>query len=66
VYPRRAAALLEGARLAMASGLADDSRGVALFNAGRYQAVLDRYEKANPDPRLLRVRAAFLHDDPGR
>jgi hypothetical protein len=31
----------------------------------RYQAVLDRYAKPNPDPHLLRVRAAFLQVDSG-
>ena len=60
----KAAALREGARLAMASGLEDDPRAVALFDRGRYQAVLDRYEQTNPDTHLLRVQAAFLHDDP--
>lgn len=65
VYPTKAAALLEGARLAMASGLEDDPRAVALFEKGRYEAVLDRYEKTNPDTHLLRVQAAFLQDDPG-
>ena len=49
----------------MAGGLADDPRAVALFEEGRYQAVLNRYEKTNPDTHLLRVHAAFLHDDPG-
>jgi hypothetical protein len=37
VYPTKAAALLDGARLAMASGLEDDPRAVALFEKGRYQ-----------------------------
>jgi hypothetical protein len=37
---------------------------VALLNEGRYQAVLDRYEKANPDPDLLRVRAPLLREFP--
>ena len=49
----------------MASGLEDDPRAVALFEKGRYQAVLDRCEKTNPDTQLLVVQAAFLHDDPG-
>jgi hypothetical protein len=38
---------------------------VALVKEGRYQAVLDRYEMANPDADLLRVRAAFVQVDPG-
>jgi hypothetical protein len=38
---------------------------VALVNEGRYPAVLDRYERGNPDPQLLRVLAAFLQVDPG-
>jgi hypothetical protein len=42
VYPTKAAALRAGAGLAMASGLEDDPRAVALFEKGRYQAVLDR------------------------
>lgn len=49
----------------MASGLEDDPRAVVLFDRGRYQAVLDRYEKTNPDTHLLGVQAALLQDDPG-
>lgn len=64
VYPTKAAALLEGARLAMASGLEDDPKSSALFERGRYQAVLEWYEKLNPDTHLLRVQPAFLQDDP--
>lgn len=63
VYPSKAAALLEGARLAMASGLEDDPRAVALFKKGRYQAVLERYEELNPATHLLRVQPAFLYDE---
>jgi hypothetical protein len=64
VYATKAAALLEGARLAMASGLEDDPQAIASFERGRYQAVLDRYERLTPDTHLLRVQPAFLQDDP--
>lgn len=64
VYATEAAALLEGARLAMASGLEDDPQAIASFERGRFQAVLDRYERLNPDTHLLRVQPAFLQDDP--
>jgi hypothetical protein len=47
------------------SGLEGDPRAVALFEKGRCQAVLDRYEKTNPDIHLLCVQAAFLQGDPG-
>ena len=64
MYATKAAALLEGARLAMASGLEDDPQASALFERGRHQAVLERYERLNPDTHLLRVQPAFLQDDP--
>ena len=63
VYPPKAAALLEGARLALGCGLEEDPHAVQLFHDGRYQAVLDRYEQTHPDTHLLRVQAAFLQDD---
>ena len=63
VYPPKAAALLEGARLALGCGLEEDPHAAQLFHDGRYQAVLDRYEQTHPDTHLLRVQAAFLQDD---
>lgn len=65
VYPTKAAALRNGAQLAMASGLDEDPKAADLFQRGRYQAVLDRYEELNPETHLLRVQPAFLHDEEG-
>ncbi len=63
VYRSEKAALLDGARLAMASGLDEDETARALFAAGRYAKVLDRYEETSPETHLLRVQAAFLQDE---
>lgn len=64
VYPSRAIALRVGAELALVCGLDEsDPEAVRLYQSGRYQAVLDRYEAAHPDSFLLRVQPAFLHDD---
>lgn len=65
VYPTREAALLAGADLAMQAGLDEDPNAAALFTAGRYAEVLERYEQTHPDTHILRVQAAFLQaDDP--
>lgn len=61
VYPTEAVALYEGARLAMAAGMDEDTRARTLFAAGRYAKVLERYEETHPETHLLRVQAAFLH-----
>ena len=63
VYPSRRAALQAGAELALASGLDADPAACAQHEAGRYQAVLDRYEATHPDGFVLRVQAAFLQFD---
>jgi hypothetical protein len=56
--------------LGLVSELQPDLSGVQGYARGASRVsgsvcVLDRYEKANPDPRLLRVQAVFLHGDPG-
>ncbi len=48
----------------MAAGLDDDGRACVLFDAHRYQGVLDRYEHLHSDTHLLRVQPAFLHPAP--
>ncbi|HEY3689953.1 MAG TPA: hypothetical protein VGL46_06575 [Pseudonocardiaceae bacterium] len=64
VYPSKAAALREGAKLAMACGLDEDTQARTLYAQGRYEKVLERYEQAYPDTHLLRVQPAFLqHPD---
>lgn len=63
VYPTQAAALHAGADLAMEAGLDEDQHAVALFIAGRYADVLQRYEQTHPDTHLLRVQAAILQPD---
>jgi hypothetical protein len=64
VYPSQAIALRAGAQLALACGLDEsDPQAVRLYQSGRYQAVLDRYEAAHPDSFLLRVQPAFLQDE---
>lgn len=60
VYATKAAALREGAGLAMASGLDEDAEANALFTAGKYAQVLERYEQTHPETHLLRVQPAFL------
>lgn len=66
VYPNRRAALQAGAELAMACGLDEDPVACAQYAAGRYQAVLDRYEASHPQGFVLRVQAAFLQfNEPG-
>jgi len=62
-YPTKRAALLAGADLALACGLVEDERAVALYHAGRLEAVLARYEETSPPDHLLRVQAAFLQGD---
>lgn len=60
VYPSKAAALREGAKLAMACGLDEDTQAAMLFAKGSYDKVLERYEQTHPDTHLLRVQPAFL------
>ena len=60
VYPSKAAALREGAKLAMACGLDEDAQATMLFAKGSYEKVLERYEHTHPDTHLLRVQPAFL------
>ncbi|MFD7161159.1 hypothetical protein ACFV9C_41700 [Kribbella sp. NPDC059898] len=60
VYPTKAIAVREGAALAMACGLDEDEEAVKLFDAHRYEKVLERYEATHPKSHLLRVQAAFL------
>jgi hypothetical protein len=62
VYPTKAVASREGAKLAMAAGLDEDDAAIELFAKGRYEAVMRRYERTHPDTHLLRVQPAFLHD----
>ncbi|WP_221357725.1 hypothetical protein [Streptomyces beigongshangae] len=61
VYATKRDALREGAFLAIACGL-DGEKDQARrdFEAGRYQKVMDCYEKTYPETHLLRVQAAFL------
>lgn len=63
VYRAQADALRAGAVLAMECGMDDDPRCTELFEAGRFAAVLKRYEELRPDGHLLRVQAAFLQLD---
>ncbi|WP_298800460.1 hypothetical protein [uncultured Pseudonocardia sp.] len=63
VYRTQRAALFAGADLAMEAGLDEDPEARAMFAAGRYTAVLARYEHTHPEGFLLRVQAAFLQDD---
>lgn len=63
VYPTKTAALLEGAKLAMACGMDEDTEATALFAAGKYAQVLERYEHTHPGTHLLRVQPAFLQFD---
>jgi hypothetical protein len=64
VYRTKADALRAGADLALAAGMDEIDPGTRqLHQAGKYQAVLDRYEAAHPDSFLLRVQAAFLQDE---
>lgn len=60
------AALREGAKLAMACGVAEDEPATELFAADCYEQVMNRHEESHPETHLLRVRAAFLQttDDP--
>jgi hypothetical protein len=64
VYPAKADALRAGADLALACGLDEtDPEAVRLHRAGKYQAVMDRYEAAHREGFLLRVQPAFLVPD---
>lgn len=65
-YPSRRAALQAGAELALACGLDEDPAACAQYEAGRHQAVLDRYEATHPEGFVLRVQAAFLQFDEPR
>lgn len=47
-YPTKAVALREGAALAMACGLDGDEQAVKLFEAKRYDQVMERYEATRP------------------
>lgn len=64
VYPTKALALAARAELAMACGMDEDPTAQALFDSGRYTALLQRYEDTHPETHLLRVQAAFLQDAP--
>ncbi|HEY5858441.1 MAG TPA: hypothetical protein VIW24_31580 [Aldersonia sp.] len=41
----------------------EDPQCAELFAAGRWAAVLERYEELSPEGHLLRVQAAFLQQD---
>lgn len=60
VYPTKKAALLEGAKLAMACGMDEDEQAVQLFAAGRYEKVMERYEQTHPETTSAPSQAAFL------
>jgi hypothetical protein len=60
VYPTKAAALHDGAKLAMACGLEEDAEACELFTRQRYEQALQRYEDTHPETHLLRVQAAFF------
>ena len=65
VYPTKADALRAGAQLALACGLDElNPETIPLYHAGRYQAVLDRYEATHREGFLLRVQPAFLTPEP--
>jgi hypothetical protein len=60
VYPTKAIASREGAKLAMAAGLDEDDTAIELFAKGRYEAVMSHYERTHPSDRpadRLRQRA---------
>jgi hypothetical protein len=59
-YSSKKAAIYEGAKLAMACGMDEDEQACALFTAGRYEKVMERYEETHPETHLLRAQAAFL------
>jgi hypothetical protein len=61
-FPTKAAALRAGAELAMECGLDEDAQARTLFESGKYEKVLERYEQTSPDYHLLRVQPAFLQD----
>ncbi|MDF3313413.1 hypothetical protein P3H15_51880 [Rhodococcus sp. T2V] len=62
-YRTQADALRAGALLAMDCGMDEDPKSRELFEAGRWSAVMERYEDLSPDGHLLRVQAAFLQLD---
>jgi hypothetical protein len=62
-YPTEREATRAGADLALACGLDEDAEGIALYRAGKFKAVLRRYEQWAPADHLLRVQAAFLQLD---
>jgi hypothetical protein len=62
-YPSKAAALYEGAQLALACGLDEDDHAVRLFETGKYAKLLDYYEQTRPETHILRVQPAFLQDE---
>ncbi|WP_182262808.1 hypothetical protein [Rhodococcus sp. UFZ-B548] len=66
VYRTQADALRAGAVLAMECGMDEDRQCTELFAAGRWAAVLQRYEERSPDDHLLRVQAAFLQPGQGQ
>lgn len=47
----------------MECGLDTDPEAVALFDKGRFDKVMARYEETSPDSHLLRVQPAFLQED---
>lgn len=59
VHPARQA----GADLALECGMDQDEKAMALYRAGRFEAVLARYEELSRPGHLLRVQAAFLQLD---
>ncbi|MFJ7250166.1 hypothetical protein ACIQWA_36780 [Kitasatospora sp. NPDC098652] len=67
VYRTKKAALRAGAELACICFAHPEEQQAArtLFNAGKYQQVLDLYEDTHPDTHLLRVQVAFLQEDGG-
>jgi hypothetical protein len=46
----------------MECGLDEDAQARTLFESGKYEKVLERYEQTSPDYHLLRVQPAFLQD----
>jgi len=62
-YPTKATALRAGAELAMEAGMDEGDEAVALFDAGRYAQLLQRYEQTQLADHLLRVQPAWLQHE---
>lgn len=63
IYPTRAEALRVGAKFAMDCGLWGDKKACKLYERGKLEEVMERYEELNDEWHVLRVVQGWLQTE---